>query len=370
MKYFISLVLLLELCCVSYSQNFHREKLNRIAHSIPDALAQTTGGIAAYLNTNLEKEDEKLYAAYRWVTSNLRYDTDSMYVFNTRPDSTLAITAAMRRRKGVCENFASIFADIVQKCGLTATTVKGYTKQGGLPDRAGHTWCAVETSDGWAFYDPTWDINFRDLPNYFSVSPEIFILSHFPFDPVWQLLDNPVNPSSFADGRINSDIKSGNAARENVAALKALTHEKLIGNAIARMEDAGDANELALVHLAWLRMQAAILREDRAKAQYDLAVENVNLATNALNKFIGIRNGGFPLKNEMQESTSVLNSANSYLLLATEQCRQLREDTSGSHYDTGEMELRILSLQSKIKQEEDFLREYRDASGRGKKVQR
>ena len=67
------------------------------------------------------------------------------------------ITVALRRRKGVCENFAAIFNDICLKAGLTSFVVSGYTKQSGAVDKTGHSWCAVFINKNWYLCDPTWD---------------------------------------------------------------------------------------------------------------------------------------------------------------------------------------------------------------------
>lgn len=65
-----------------------------------------------------------------------------------------------------------------------------------------HAWNAVRTSKGWYLYDPTWssgtvDGNFqfvKDLNDtWYKVLPREFILTHIPFDPIWQLLNPPLS---------------------------------------------------------------------------------------------------------------------------------------------------------------------------------
>ena len=99
------------------------------ALTIPVAETYSTTSIAGFIKANFKTEKDKLRAIYTWVTTNIRYDPDSMYQINSDKDPETKITAALRRRRGVCENYAAIFNEIAVKSGISSYTVSGYTRR-------------------------------------------------------------------------------------------------------------------------------------------------------------------------------------------------------------------------------------------------
>lgn len=93
-------------------------------------------------------------------------------------------------------------------CGLEVGKISGYTKSfsyrvgdsfKGKP--ANHAWNAVKLDGQWQLLDVTWAAGYvndghqfvhRFNDQYFLTPPEEFILDHFPKDPQWQLLAEPV----------------------------------------------------------------------------------------------------------------------------------------------------------------------------------
>ena len=129
---------------LSNAQEFNEYRnIDNVILMIPDSLANSTGDIARYVNAHFDSESAKVRAIYAWVTTNIKYDKDSANVINSGINPEAKITFALRRRKGVCENFAAIFNDICLKAGLTSFVVSGYTKQSGTVDKTGHSWCCI-----------------------------------------------------------------------------------------------------------------------------------------------------------------------------------------------------------------------------------
>ena len=81
-------------------------------------------------------------------------------------------------------------------------------------DKTSHAWCMVFIDNKWSLYDPTWDagqsVSFNQPVNtiYFKVSPSVFIQSHMPFDPMFQLLNYPLTYKEFNNGNIKSKNNS------------------------------------------------------------------------------------------------------------------------------------------------------------------
>ncbi len=149
MRELVFLCMLLSFTGFSKAQSPDDSWIIRKALDMPSSLSNSTTDIAAYIKANFKTDREKVRAIYAWVTTNIRYSTDSANSINLGVNQQAKITFALRRRKGVCENYAAIFNDIALKCGLTSFVVSGYTKQSGFVDKSGHSWCAVLIDKDW-----------------------------------------------------------------------------------------------------------------------------------------------------------------------------------------------------------------------------
>jgi transglutaminase/protease-like cytokinesis protein 3 len=95
------------------------------------------------------------------------------------------------------------------KCEVISGYAKGYGYKPGDEIGRGetnHAWNAVEIEGQWFLVDSTWAAGSINSSNrfeksfsnfYFLTDPEKFIVSHFPQDPKWQLLNDQINLSEF-----------------------------------------------------------------------------------------------------------------------------------------------------------------------------
>lgn len=167
---------------------------------------------------------EKAYAIFNWLCDTMSYDTS----YKIHDADT-----AWKKHKGVCQAYCEIFYRLGLSVGLDVRIVSGRSKNtDGLVHTDDHAWIAVNVSskicqsqlfpESITYYDnqveqskfpatrgldrntailidPTWGAgavingrfrkgNNRDI--WFDVKPEWFVFSHFPDNPVDQLLDN------------------------------------------------------------------------------------------------------------------------------------------------------------------------------------
>src|SRR6185437_15233754 len=80
--------------------------------------SQSSSEIADFINSHYHSDDQKVLAIYSWLVNNIRYDNDSLHFVVLDEDNDQRVSYALRRRKGVCENFAAIFSDLCSKCGI------------------------------------------------------------------------------------------------------------------------------------------------------------------------------------------------------------------------------------------------------------
>ncbi|MBI3520167.1 MAG: transglutaminase domain-containing protein [Bacteroidetes bacterium] len=108
--------------------------IDKKALLLPDSLTKTTDQIASYINSNFITDKDKSRAIFIWVASSIQYDIDNMFALNFYENKNDKITKPLKTRKGICENYASLFTDICIKSGLKSYVIEGYTKQNGFAD--------------------------------------------------------------------------------------------------------------------------------------------------------------------------------------------------------------------------------------------
>ncbi len=327
------------------------------ALNIPEVETHSTSTIADYINNNFKTDGEKFRAIYTWVTANIKYNKDSMYIINWSADETTKVTAALRRRKGVCENYAAIFNDIALKAGLMSHVVTGYTRQSGNQHHSGHSWCAVLLDNKWFLCDPTWDEGFRINAKYFMVSPADFIETHFPFDPIWQLLPYPVTAGEFNRGIGYREKKSPpfNFVDSVSTFLKLNKYEKDIATA-RRLEQTGIESDLQNSWLKYTQMKIAIVQGENDMELYNAAVANLNQATNFFNAFVQYRNNRFTPEKSQFQTSAMLEPVSSNILLAWQKIGQISKNNF--QYDVGSISERLNVLNIKLQAQKNFLKRY------------
>jgi len=354
-------VLYLFICFAAGSKAQDYNDLSYIDHKalmIPADQTHSTLDIANYINSNFKSGKEKLRAAYTWVTANIKYSTDSMYSINWGGDPETKVTAALRRRKGVCENYASIFNDIALKCGIQSFVVTGYTKQSGSVVRAGHCWCAVFVDNEWLLCDPTWDENFRTNAKYFLIKPNQFIESHMPFDPLWQLQMYPISQQEFNRGMNQSKKNPPFYYTDSVKNFLQLNELQQLEASARRIKQAGIVNDLERNWFAYTRMKIAIFYEDDDMNLYNSAVDDLNRANSIFNTYVQYRNNQFMPQKSDGEISSMLEPIAATISSASEKVSKIGKTIQNQQYDTGEISARLATLTRRVQEQQDFLKRY------------
>ncbi len=353
---------LLPLLCVntfSKAQTFHN-------NYIPASKTTSTSDIAEYVKQNFAGDQKKLHAIYNWVTTNIKYDTDSANVINMGLDAEAKITAALRRRRGVCENYAAIFNDICLKSGLTSFVIDGYTKQNGSIDKTGHAWCAVFIDNTWLLCDPTWDEG--GTTKWFLVQPSNMIATHMPSDPMWQLLNYTVSHKQFYTGNIYTDKKQlfFNYADSITAYFKLDSLQKLRSTAF-RIEQSGLYNTLVSNRLGLTKMNIEIIRQDKDVDLYNSSVADLNKAMTIYNNFIQYRNTQFTPALSDEALHALLNGINEKLLNAHKKLDEIDKTEATFKFSTEDVRDRLNALAVRFKLQKDFLLLYLNTASAARK---
>ncbi|MCW3090915.1 MAG: hypothetical protein JWP81_1984 [Ferruginibacter sp.] len=329
---------------------------------IPASKTFSSDSIAGYMQSNFKSDPEKLRAIYNWVTTNIRYDTDSMYAINWSLDHKDKVAATLRRKKGVCENYAAVFTDIAVKSGFPSFVVSGYTREAGSVNRSGHSWSAVQLQGDWYLCDPTWDAGYGDT-RYFLVDPNQFIASHMPFDPLWQLLEHPITEREFQSGSFHSKKNDGvfNFA-DSIQAFFKLDSLQQLEASTNRIKRAGVENERQKNWLAYNQMKIAGMYGENDMNLYNSSVEDLNKANAVYNNFIKYRNNQFLPARPDPEINEMLGPVSGLLLAALKKIDQIGKGVENFQYDTGTLQQQIKVLKDRVQVQQDFVKQYLESS--------
>ena len=332
------------------------------AMQFPLEITYSTTDLASYIQTHFNGDNEKIRVAYRWVTYNLTYDRDSMLSINWSKDTHEKIAATLRRKKGVCDNFSSVFAGILTNMNIPSFVVNGFAKGGGKEQA--HSWTALQLKDDWYLCDPTWDAGFTNYSQYFLISPEQFITTHWPFDPLWQLLAKPVTLKEFNRGFIATGSKENSQSiRDSVKLFMALDSLQQLEATARRMQATGLEENYLRTWYAYNNMNIAIIYGEQDMNLYNAAIADLNKANAYLNEFINYRNNFFkPTRNDKMIRDMLL-PIEGLMNAASKKMEAIGRVKENFQYDTGFLKDRINATGKKLEQQNQFLNRYFERSG-------
>lgn len=317
------------------------ELTDKKALAIPDAQTNTTQDIANYIIANFSGDSEKVRAIFIWAASNISYDIENMYAINFYENTEQKIASALKTRKGICANYASLFNDICLKSGFRSYLIRGYTKQNGFADYIPHVWCATLIKDTWFLFDPTWGSGYmsngkfvKKINNaYFKVPPSILIKSHIPFDPMWEFLNYPVTNQEFYEGKIKENkSKSYFSYDDSIAAYDKLNLQEQNEAASRRIEANGVRNAMIFDQLVHIKREIEIDKNQKEVASHNEKVElfngavaDYNVGISNFNAFIQYRNSQFKPMVSDDEIQGMFDSAYNRIFEAKSKMERIKK---------------------------------------------
>lgn len=350
--------------------------IDKKALQLPDSLTKTTDLIASYITSNFSTNTDKSRAIFIWVASNIQYDIDNMFAINFYEKKEEKIAKPLRTRKGICENYASLFTDICIRSGIKSFVIEGYTKQNGFTDYIPHAWSASLIDSSWFLFDPTWGsgyVNggkfFKKINNdYFKANPSTLIKSHIPFDYLWQFLNYPITNQEFYESKTQQNkTKPFFNFKDTIQLFEKQTNiDQLISSAY-RVEKNGVKNSLVFDRLQHLKLEIENDRQTKTINLYNSAVVDYNDAINGLNEFINYRNKQFTPKKTDPEIQSIIDVADNKL----KEAKNKLEEISSSDVNTANMIRQLTKsiedASKQMKEQQDWLKLYFSKSKSGRR---
>ena len=155
---------------------------------------------------------EKTYDDIFRTGQRISYQSESGRISQIRRVALAWAEKAFITRRGVCLEYSLILNELFLQFGLPSKVIVGVAKTDirfvkGEQTFKNHTWNAVQLDGVWKLMDPTWASGHLDLvskrfirkqiDHYYFTKPEEFIKHHYPTNPEWQLLDEPVDIKQF-----------------------------------------------------------------------------------------------------------------------------------------------------------------------------
>lgn len=229
------------------------------AHAKSVKYSRDIAKLTEKLTSPYQDDESKVRAIFVWIASNIEYDHKKLAKMQksgfkkTRFKGSIEELKAQRLaqiqeyiddtlddKKGVCQDFSWLFQAMCLHAGIECEFITGAGKtrptligQANIP--ATHAWNAVKMNGKWALMDVTWSTGMgvkEDFgKGFFNLDPKTMIMSHFPDEEEWQLLDSVYSKTTFANlpylyaGFIKygvSDIKpfSGKVTKKDSIGLK------------------------------------------------------------------------------------------------------------------------------------------------------
>ena len=198
--------------------NIDKEKLTKIVLLSPKKTESELSDLINYLKNETQNLNllEKAYVVFYWMAENIIYDKTELKD-NKNKDSTPE--GIYKYGKTICFGYSKLFAYIAKCIGIETEYIKGYAKgseynPGEQMEKTNHEWNAVKINENYFLIDSTWgaglleeNIHIKELDDfYFLPNPKYLIYTHFPEDPKWQLLKNPITKEEFIN-QININSK-------------------------------------------------------------------------------------------------------------------------------------------------------------------
>ena len=356
-----------------------------LALRLPDSSSGQVATIADYVNAHFTTPTEKTRAVFVWIANNIQYDVVNMFALNFYEDPAEKISKPLKTRKGICENYASLFTAICNQVGVRSLVVEGYTKERGFVGFIPHAWSAALLDGKWWLFDPTWGSGYIDNgkfvrkmnESYFKATPESFIATHMPFDYLWEFLYYPVTTEDFFNGKTGLDkTKPLFDYPDSIRAYEAMSKVEQESAAADRIEKNGVRNSSAADMIRHLRVdvenyhrQQEADRQNRIVDSFNKASRSYNAAVNQFNAYINYYNVQFKPTRPDAEIQQMLDSADHHLQEAKAVLAALVLTPADSRVENplGQLKTSIAALEPHIREMQEWLTKYFSKSKLGRR---
>lgn len=157
---------------------------------------------------------------YYWIGSNIKYDYEfykkikegkiSSQDYNIRQHHYEVFDS----KTAVCGGYANLFEWFMFEIDVEVEIITGHIRdqRNHYVDLSSknylHAWNAIKLDDNWLLVDSTWGVSNDSAQSdfYFDINPEWAILTHYPSDQTWQLLEKPLSLEEFNESKFVNQL--------------------------------------------------------------------------------------------------------------------------------------------------------------------
>jgi hypothetical protein len=283
---------------------------------IPTSHTKSVDQFSKHINSHYQTPQEKVRTIYYWLAANIVYDVASLANMPLYYERQALITQTLSTRKAVCQGYAEVFQELCAKTGIPSYLVTGFVIPKGTSTPTSHAWVAAQVSGQWYLFDPTWGSgvveNGKFVPRindrYFMVPPARMLLTHLPFDPLWQFQAQPMSYHAFLTTRnagtslkpSTTKPKKAFAFLDTLAVYAASSEKTKLTATLRRMSSHQFIPPVVLEHLKDIKQNLTVIKQNETIDQYNAAVSAFNTGIDQLNQFTRFKNNQFqPAKTDL-----------------------------------------------------------------------
>jgi hypothetical protein len=325
------------------------------------------------LHNNTDPED-RIRDIYTWVAKNIAYDPDQIDNPDPYKSPQDLISQVLTKRKAICQGYAALFDTLCKQCSIPSYIVRGYVKHNGIVEDIPHAWNAAKPGDSWLLFDPTWgsggveNLSFvpRFTLDYFKITPEESIKTRMPYDPIWQLLANPITHQEFISGvkplqesekinfndSISAFLQAGDYERI------AIESRRVLAAGIANKQ-VSDYNKYLLNTLKVIHLNKEADKKNDIVSRSNQAIDYFNLSINAYNVYIRAKNKQFKKPNYTDEQVmAMIKEAENHLINSEMIINNLNSDDPVLQKNIRTLSHNIAELRKSIDRDREFADKY------------
>lgn len=343
---------------------------------IPEAATGSPESIAKWLKAHTSNAMALQQALFNWIANNISYDVDNINRPNSYRDSTAAMLNTLRTRKGLCTDYAVLYARICREAGLNAVVVTGYGLQNDMMIPTGsHDWVVVKNGSQWTITDPTWGAGVTDNGRFtrkinwtwFQALPQLAVKTHMPYDPMWQMLAFPLRHDELnSQGFAAAARRPVFAFSDTLNAWSRMPRLERLKLAAARIRRfGGGANPFIMTELDWMDQTIQVLASNQEIEARNRRVDRFNeinrdytAVVKLYNEYVSFKNSRF-MPEVKDEALKKMIEGIAGRLKAAEQSlagMELRDDTIRHNMD--ELLQAITEMKGKVESEQAFVNKY------------
>ncbi|MFY0253800.1 transglutaminase domain-containing protein [Chitinophaga sp. 30R24] len=341
---------------------------------IPETATASPAAMAQWLKAHTPNSIALQQALFNWMAAHIAYDVPNMNQISSYRDSAAAMQKTLRTRKGICTDYAVLYAQVCREAGISALVVTGYGLQNDIMIPTGsHDWVIVKNGAQWTVTDPTWGAGYVDNGRFiqrtnwawFQVAPQLAVKTHMPYDPLWQLLLHPMGHDEVGiQGLAAAERRPVFSYSDSLNIWFRQSRLERLQSAAARIRRfGGAANPFIMSELDWMDQTIQVLVHNQEVANRNRQVDEFNVMNRSYtevvklyNEYVNFKNRQFSPEVKDDELKKMIDGIVGKLQDIEKSLSGLKD--ASIRQNTDELQQAVMEMKGKVQEERAFVYKY------------